>query len=58
MQPDPDPVRDLLEVVKREAYGVGLGAGRKVASNGAFLRGLLVGVLLACGSIIQPSRLR
>jgi hypothetical protein len=51
MPPDPDPVRDLLEVVRREAYGVGLGAGRKTASNGAFLRGLLVGVLLAVAGI-------
>jgi soluble lytic murein transglycosylase-like protein len=51
MPPDPDPVRDLLEVVRREAYGVGLGAGRKTASNGAFLRGLLVGALLAVAGI-------
>lgn len=51
MQPDPDPVRDLLEVVRREAYGVGLGAGARRATGWAFARGLLVGALLMAASI-------
>jgi soluble lytic murein transglycosylase-like protein len=41
----------LLRVVERQAYDNGLGVGVKRAANGAFLRGLLVGVLLAVAGI-------
>jgi soluble lytic murein transglycosylase-like protein len=48
---DADPVRDLLRVVERQAFDSGLGVGQRRASNGAFMRGLVVGALLAVAGI-------
>jgi hypothetical protein len=48
---DADPVRDLLRMVERQAFDSGLGVGQRRASNGAFMRGLVVGALLAVAGI-------
>ena len=48
---DADPVRDLLRVVERQAFDSGLGVGQRRSSNGAFMRGLVVGALLAVAGI-------
>lgn len=51
MLAEPDPVRDLLRVVERQAFDNGLGVGRRASSGAAFVRGLLVGVLLTVAGI-------
>jgi hypothetical protein len=48
---EPDPVRDLLRVVERQAFDSGLGVGARRSTAAAFWRGLLVGALLMAATI-------
>jgi len=43
----PDPVRELLDRVERQAYGAGLVWGKRAAGGAAFMRGFACGLAAA-----------